>query len=131
MNTLCIIRDIYRALDCFEAEFEKVHSVCLNQAMALCSLTDGELSSSEMANRTGMTTSHCSKIIKSIEEKEMIIRSLGTIDKRQMYFRLSPKGRVTLEEMKCKSVEVPEILRPIFDKYCLSSVLAKKDSNTR
>lgn len=118
MKSICLMRDIYKALSDFENNFEKVHGVGLNEAMALCSIGDGTLSSTEISEKTGMSTSHTSKVIRSIEEKELIVRALGDKDKRQMYFNLSKKGKECLSEMKCGSVEIPELLKPIFEKFC-------------
>lgn len=39
METICLMRDIYRAIQTFEADFQKVHRVCMNEAMLLCSLS--------------------------------------------------------------------------------------------
>lgn len=120
MKAICVVRDIYKALEAFEEEFEQVHGVSINEAMALCSLSDGALAASEIANRTGMGASHCSKVIRVIEEKRLIHRSLGRVDKRQMYFRLSKTGSACLEKMQCGSVAIPELLRPVFEKECSS-----------
>lgn len=120
MNSICIMREIYKALESYEAEFEKTYGVCLNEAMALCSLSKDpcKLSASEIAGKTGMSNSHTSKVIKSIENKELIERSMGMEDKRQMYFTLSAKGKECLENISCKDVVIPEILRPVFEKLC-------------
>lgn len=114
------MRDIYQALADYEAEFAKRYGITLNEAMALCSISGSEetLTSTEIAGKTGMTTSHTSKVIRSIEEKELIKRSLGNKDKRQMYFCLSDRGKKCLSEISCSGVVIPEILRPVFDKLC-------------
>lgn len=116
MNTICRMRDIYKALSCFEATFEKVHGLSLNEAMVLCALDESEekMTSSALSARTEMGASHTSKVIRSVEEKGFIKRVLGTIDKRQMYFKLTPKGEKCLEEILQEQVEIPEILRPLF-----------------
>ena len=44
METICLMRDIYRAIQTFEADFQKVHRVCMNEAMLLCSLSGGKRS---------------------------------------------------------------------------------------
>ena len=56
---------------------------------------------------TGMTPSHASKTIRSVEDKGLLSRKLGKQDKRQMYFVLTRKGKGCLEEIKEKGVEVP------------------------
>lgn len=91
------MRDIYRALNDFERDFEKVHGVGLNEAMVLCCLENASLSSGEIAESTGMTCSHTSKMIGSVEGKGLIERVLGERDKRQMYFHLTVKGRECLQ----------------------------------
>lgn len=118
MRNICVMRDIYRALGDFEQDFEKIHGVGLNEAMVLCCLGDSTLSSGEIAESTGMTCSHTSKTIGSVEKKELIERALGERDKRQMYFHLTAKGRECLQGMVCGSVPVPDILKPIFEKNC-------------
>lgn len=112
------MRDIYRALSDFERDFEAIHGVGLNEAMVLCCLEKETLSSGEIAKNTGMTCSHTSKMIGSIEKKGLIERILGEQDKRQMYFRLTEQGKSCLQKMVCGSVPVPDILQPIFDKNC-------------
>ena len=107
MRNICIMRDIYRALNDFERDFEK-----------LCCLENASLSSGEIAESTGMTCSHTSKMIGSVEGKGLIERVLGERDKRQMYFHLTVKGRECLQGMVCGSVPVPDILQPIFEKNC-------------
>jgi len=116
MESLCIMRDIYKAISDFEERFNETHHVCLNEAMVVCSLKDGMLSATEIAEKTGMTTSHTSKIIRSVEEKELIQRVLGDKDKRQMYFNLSGKGKTCLSNVECDNVEIPDILKPVFNK---------------
>ena len=110
METLCKIRDIYRAVAAFEAVFEKQHDLCLNEGMLLCSLSKTEkLSSGELAEALGLTNT--SKVIKSVETKELVERVLGNVDKRQMYFSLTKKGRKRLEEIKCDHLEIPDLLQ--------------------
>lgn len=41
---------------------------------------------------TGLSASHTSKVIRSIEEKELIVRNLGDKDKRQMHLLYPIKG---------------------------------------
>lgn len=119
MKSICLMRNIYKALSDFENSFEEVHGVGLNEAMALCSIGEDTLSATEISEKTGMSTSHTSKVIRSIEEKKLIKRVLGEKDKRQMYFSLNTKGKKCLSEMKCGSVEIPELLKPLFEKHCM------------
>ena len=63
---------------------------------------------------TGLTSSHASKVIRSVEDKGLLARKLGEQDKRQMYFTLTRKGKACLENIKEQGVEVPEWLAPLF-----------------
>ncbi len=110
-ETLCKIRDIYRAITGFENQFQRQYGLCLNEGMALCSLSKTEqLSSGEIADMLGLTTSNTSKIICSIEEKGLIQRMPGNKDKRQMYFSLTPEGKKLIDNINCSSFEIPELL---------------------
>jgi len=91
------MRDIYKALAGFEAQFEEVYGLSLNEAMILCALQEAqkEMTSTDLSARTEMGTSHTSKVI------------------RQMYFSLTPKGEKQLEAINLEKVEVPEMLKPL------------------
>jgi len=110
MKNLCTLRDIYRALADFETVFQKKHNLCLNEAMIICSLKDGRLSSGEIAGLLNLTCSNTSKLLRSIEEKGYVERDLGDKDKRQMYFSLSASGHKKLSALERESIELPEIL---------------------
>ena len=118
METICLMRDIYRAIQTFEADFQKVHRVCMNEAMLLCALSGGKRSAAEIAAINAMSPSHTSKVIRSVEEKGFVKRVLGEQDKRKMYFELTAAGKKCLAGMKCGSVAVPEILLPVFRARC-------------
>lgn len=123
MDTLCKIRDIYRAIADFETQLEKNHHLCLNEGMLLCSLSKIEtLSSGEVAEMLGLTNSNASKVIRSVEDKGLIKRVLGTKDKRQMYFSLTEKGKRSLSAIKCDDIEIPDLLKSILQRDNLSDI---------
>ena len=87
------MRELFKALSELETRLMEQYGVSLNKAMA---------------------ASHTSKVIRSIEEKELIVRNLGDKDKRQMHFTLSDKGHECLEALKANEIEIPELLKPLF-----------------
>jgi DNA-binding MarR family transcriptional regulator len=88
----------------------------LNEGMLLCTLSKSEQSSSgEIAACLGLTCSNTSKIIASAEKKGFIQRALGDNDKRQMYFRLTEKGREQLLYISKFELELPELLKAAID----------------
>lgn len=111
-----MVRDLYKALASFEAQFEKEYGLTLNEAMILCALQEAgkEMTATELADRTELTPSHTSKVIRTVEEKGLIKRVLGETDKRQMYFSLTRSGEKQLEAISLEKVEMPEMLRGIY-----------------
>ena len=105
MKQLCKIRELYRAIAHFEADFMAHHQLSLNEGMLLCCLQQhGTSTAGQIAEQLGLTSSSTSKVIKSVEEKGLINRILCKADKRQMCFELSLKGR-----NKIKQIETAEI----------------------
>ncbi len=111
MEKLCKIRDLQRSIIKFETNFQKQYGICLNEGMLLCTLLqEGKLSSSQIGEHLGLSHSNTSKVIKSVEEKELIQRVIGDKDKRQMYFSLSKKGEQVIHNIHCSTVGIPEKL---------------------
>lgn len=111
MERLCRIRDLQRAVNRFEDDFESLYGICLNEGMLLCSLSKSErLSAGELGELLGITPSNASKVIGSAERKELVRRSLGHDDKRQMYFSLTDRGRALLASVRCDAIPLPEVL---------------------
>ena len=108
------MRELFKALSELEANLIEQHGVSLNEAMALCCIGGDRLTASAISEHTGLSASHTSKVIRSIEDKELIVRSLGDEDKRQMYFTLSDKGKICLNQLKENEIEVPKMLKPLF-----------------
>lgn len=115
MEKLCRIRELQRAVNRFEAALERSYGICLNEGMALCSLSKaGRLSCGELGEMLGLTPSNTSKVLRSVEGKGYVNGELGTNDKRQMYFSLTEKGRVLLGSINCEEIETPELLKTLF-----------------
>ena len=82
MEDLCKIRDVYRAIAEFETQFIQQYNLSLNEGMLLCALLDNpRLTSGEIAEALGLTHSNTSKLIRSVEEKKLIARIIGKVDK--------------------------------------------------
>ena len=112
MDKLCKIRDLQRAVNQFEAAFEKRYGICLNEGMVLCSLANAErLCPGQLGELLGLTPSNTSKVLRSAESKGLVLRELCCKDRRQMYYSLTPRGRELLASVSCRDVETPDILR--------------------
>ena len=71
------MRELFKALSELETRLMEQYGVSLNEAMALCCIGGDTLTASVISENTGLSASHTSKVIRSIEEKELIVRNLG------------------------------------------------------
>lgn len=109
--TLCLIRDLHRAISDFEIRFNTCYGLCLNEGMLLCTLNkSGDMTAGELSESLGLSFSNTSKIIASAEKKGFVNRKLGDNDKRQMHFVLSEAGKRKYEEISKCQLELPEAL---------------------
>ena len=114
MEDLCKIRDVYRAIAEFETQFMQQYNLSLNEGMLLCTLLNTpRLTSGEIAEALGLTCSNTSKLIRSVEEKKLIARIIGKVDKRQMHFSLTAEGKEQITAIKSTTHEMPELLQQI------------------
>lgn len=112
METLCKIRDLQRAVNRFEGIFEERYGICLNEGMALCTLSKVErMCPGELGERMGLTPSNMSKVLRSAEEKGLVARELCCRDRRQTFYALTDTGRELLRSVDCQAIEPPELLR--------------------
>lgn len=94
MINICKIKDIYSALYSFERSFTEKYNITINEAMVLCFLKDGQLKSAhDLTEHLGVSISRMSRVIKTMEEKELIQRKTEVTDKRVMLFTLAQNGR--------------------------------------
>ena len=87
------MRELFKALSELETRLMEQYGVSLNEAMALCCIGGDTLTASVISENTGLSASHTSKVIRSIEEKELIVRNLGDKDKRQMQAQKAARSK--------------------------------------
>lgn len=114
METLCRIRDVYRAIAEFETRFIEQYDLSLNEGMLLCTLCNTpKMTSGEIAEALGLSASNTSKVIRSVEDKKLITRLIGKEDKRQMYFVLTSAGKLRITAIKESTPEMPTLLQQV------------------
>ena len=114
METLCKIRDVYRAIAEFEVQFTQMYDLSLNEGMLLSTLLNTpKLTSSEIAEALGLSASNTSKVIRSVEGKKLITRLIGKEDKRQMRFSLTTEGKNRISDIKNATFELSELLQQV------------------
>lgn len=111
---ICEIHEIYTALAEYEARIVKLYGISLNEGMLLCCLSkNGTLSSSKIAEYLGLTPSNTSKVIKTAENKGLIVRTINNADKRGMLFSITKAGEERVSEITKDTHSVPEILKKL------------------
>lgn len=111
------MRDLFLALSQLENNLIDSYGVSLNEAMLLCAISNETVAAKTIIERIGLTPSHTSKVIKALEEKKLIKRTLGEKDKREMYFSLTKKAQDCLAVIKVDGVDVPDMLLPLLNEY--------------
>lgn len=110
-NCICHIRDIWRAVSEFEKQLVRLFGVNMNEAVLLCLLEKKGCSKPGMiAEELRLSNSNASKVISSLESKELISRTLCKEDKRCMTFSLTDKGNAILHKINNTEGLVPEEL---------------------
>ncbi len=99
MILFCELSSLYRSINSIEQEIHQKHGLVINEAMILCLLRNGKLSSKKINEEIGLKATHSSKLIKTLESKKLIERTLGVEDKRQMFFELSELGIEKIKEI--------------------------------
>ncbi|MDR1876630.1 MAG: MarR family transcriptional regulator [Flavobacteriaceae bacterium] len=114
MESICEIKEVYKALYLFEKNFQDKNEITINEALVLCCLKYGETkTANEISGFIGLSNSRASRIINTVEKKNFIIRSMGAKDKRQMLFSLTEEGKRKIEEMKANEVTYKAFLEMI------------------
>lgn len=116
MNTIYKIRDILRSIIEYEHKLEKEYGIGLNEAMLLCYLSKHDRATSgEIARRLKLTNSNTSKIIRSAENKELVLRIVGIEDKRQMFFSLTDLGMKRVTSISNAEIELSPLLKKVVE----------------
>lgn len=115
IKCICVMRELFQALSSLESSLQELYGLSLNEAMVLCCIGQETVTAGTIVERTGLTPSHASKVIRQAEKKGLLLRELSAEDRRQMRFTLTDKARRCLELMKERGVEIPELLRPLFE----------------
>ena len=127
MKTICAMRDVFKAMGNFETAFEKLYQITLNEAMILCALKEAteKVTATNLSKHTELSHSHTTKILRKLEEKGLSVRSLGSEDRRQMYFHLTHTGKQRVNELDLDKVEIPDLLKPLFKYTDFQTIICK------
>ena len=108
------MRDLFQSLALLENGLMATYGITLNEAMVMCSVGDEAVLAGTIAERTGMTPSHVSKVICRIEEKGLMTRKVCRNDRRCIRFTLTEEGRIRLKAIDSQGLDIPPLLTPFF-----------------
>ncbi len=111
MESICRLKDIYKALYAYEKQFAESAGITINEGALLCCMKDGQpKSANELADFIGLSGSRVSRIIHAMEDKGFISREIGVLDKRQMIFTLTDAGNKKIIEMQGFNIDVHSLM---------------------
>lgn len=114
METICALKEVYKALYQYEKQFIDVYAITINEAMLLCCMKDGKAhTAGEICEYIGISLSRASKIITAMEQKSYIKRTIGKDDKRKMLFKLSESGKEKMTSMRQQQLETDTLCRSL------------------
>lgn len=115
MESICKLKDIYKALYEFEASFLQQNQITINEGMILCLLGDGPQKAGVISVECSLSTSRLSKVLANLEGKGYIIRTFGANDRRQVMVELTEKGEAKRCAIKQQQVCIPEALSKLIE----------------
>lgn len=110
MNSICKLKDIYKALHEFEASFLKQHGITVNEGIIICMLSNGPLKAGDICADCSLSTSRLSKVLGTLEQKGFVQRTVGENDRRMVFVELTSKGMDKKASMSESDVCIPESL---------------------
>ncbi|NDV97328.1 MarR family transcriptional regulator [Dysgonomonas sp. 521] len=114
MEKICKLKDIYKSLYNFEKEFAERNKITINEGMVLCCMKDGRpRAANELCDFVGLSNSRVSRIINTVESKGLIVREMGTADKRQMIFSLTEDGKKKIGEMMKQDIDLSGLVKSL------------------
>lgn len=108
-DNLCKIKDVFKKIYKFENNLQSKFNISINEILTICSLSNMKMSSTELANEIGVSPSRMSRILKKLENKKFIKRTLSKNDKRKMIFNLTQKGKNKVKEVHNSDIKIPDI----------------------
>ncbi len=104
---LCEIRKLQTALRSFENELKNKTSLSLNDALCLCSISQGVSEPGQLARELQLSPSRLTRILDALEKRKYVERQTASGDRRGVLVSLTVKGKKTIKEYSCAGLEVP------------------------
>jgi DNA-binding MarR family transcriptional regulator len=110
MIDLCSVRKLQNAIKELETTLKKDTGLSLNDAMCLCSISRGIREPGLLARELDLSPSRLSRILDSLETRNLVTRSLSDKDRRSISVQLTSYGDALIIQYRCAQEAVPDIL---------------------
>jgi DNA-binding MarR family transcriptional regulator len=112
---LCSLSQLLDDLKNAEDYLKKECGLTYKEASMLCSIDTGFNEPAKLAKKLGLSPSRTSRIISSLEMKDITLREASKTDKRIICLTLSDKGNELLLKIKGTKLPIPLYLQEVID----------------
>jgi len=110
MIDLCAIRRLQTTLRIFEEELKTKTGLSFNDALLLCAVNKGIFEPRALARELELSPSRLTRVLDSLEARDLIARSLSDSDRRSLTVTLTDRGSAMVREYSCSEIILPEEL---------------------
>ena len=111
MIDLCAIRKLQTSLRTFEKQLKEETGLSFNDALLLCAVNKGVQEPGLLAKELELSPSRLTRILDSLESRDLTERDLSPIDRRSMLVTLTHKGKQRGEQCSCSGITLPTDLQ--------------------
>ncbi|MGE4584270.1 MAG: MarR family winged helix-turn-helix transcriptional regulator [Sphaerochaeta sp.] len=110
MIDLCAIRKLQTSLRNLEDQLKKQTGLSFNDALLLCAVNKGIYEPGALAKELELSPSRLTRVLDSLEERNLIKRTLSSADRRSLTISLTEIGNSVVQTYSCSEMNIPEDL---------------------
>lgn len=111
MHNLCNLRKLVVHLRHFENKLKEHTDLSLNEALCLCQIQKAKIAASTLCNELEISASRISRILKTLENKNLIKRSIANDDRRNIIIEITNEGQILAQKLDFSNNFLSEELR--------------------
>ncbi len=111
MIDLCAIRKLQTSLRNFEDQLKAETGLSFNDALLLCAVNKGIGEPSALAKELELSPSRLTRVLDSLESRNLVERTLSIMDRRSLTVALTVKGSEVVKTYSCSELNLPEELQ--------------------
>jgi len=103
------LRRVLKTLNNLENELRDQFDINLDEGNVLCLLSEKPFKAMDIPYQLGIAISVISRKLGPLEDKILIERETGKRDAREVYFKITNKGKALLEAIQASKINLPVI----------------------